>query len=312
MNETDTENRQEQFSIDKSSHQPSAEAVSSPGEAESLTLKIRNHEFVFGQRTYIMGIVNVTPDSFSGDGILDVDTVVKHALSQIEQGADIIDIGGQSTRPGHTPIDSPTEIERVIPVITKLRSRTDAVISIDTSSPDVLAAALAVGADILNSVWGLTDALMEVVARKGVPTVIMHNKDSANYEGDAVEEVVSSLCESANRACAAGLIPAQIILDPGIGFAKTADQNLALLSSFEKIKGLGFPTLIGTSRKSLIGKLTGLPPDKRVFGTAATVALAIAKGADIVRVHDVRVMRDVAKVSDAISRNWRPAHWQDS
>ncbi len=278
---------------------------------KSLTLKIRNHEFVFGKRTFVMGIVNVTPDSFSGDGVLDVETVVKQALSQIEQGADIIDIGGQSTRPGHSPIDSPTEIERIIPVITKLRSRTDAVISVDTFSPDVLAAALAVGADMLNSVWGLSDGLAEVVTRNVVPTVIMHNKESAHYQGDVVDEVCNYLRDSAQRACAAGLNAGQIILDPGIGFAKTADDNLALLRSLERITALGFPTLVGTSRKSLIGKLTGLPPEKRVFGTAATVAFAIAKGVDIVRVHDVRVMRDVAKVSDALARNWRPENWNN-
>lgn len=276
---------------------------------KNLTLKIRNHEFVFGKRTFIMGIINVTPDSFSGDGVLEADTVVKQALALVEQGADIIDIGGQSTRPGHTAIDSPTEIERVIPVITKLRSRTDVVISIDTFSPDVLAAALAVGADMLNSVWGLNDALIGVVSRNVVPTVIMHNKVASEYQGDVVNEVCDYLRESAQRACTAGLDSAQVILDPGIGFAKTPDHNLALLGSLERITALGFPTLVGTSRKSLIGKLTGLPPDKRVFGTAATVALAIAKGVDIVRVHDVRVMRDVAKVSDAITRNWRPDNW---
>jgi dihydropteroate synthase len=278
---------------------------------QSLILKIRNKEFIFGKRTFAMGIVNVTPDSFSGDGSLDVDTIVKYALSQIEQGADIIDIGGQSTRPGHSSIDSPTEIERIIPVITKLRSRTDVVISVDTFSADVLAAALAVGADMLNSVWGLTDPLLEVVSRHAVPTVIMHNQETVDYPLGIVDEVCNYLSESARRACAAGLLPAQVILDPGIGFAKTADHNLALLSSFEKIKSLGFPTLVGTSRKSFIGKLTGLPPEKRVFGTAATIALAIAKGADIVRVHDVRVMRDVAKVSDAVVRNWRPDNWSD-
>jgi dihydropteroate synthase len=281
----------------------------SPIGDQNLTLKIRNHEFIFGKRTFVMGIVNVTPDSFSGDGNLDVDTVVKYALSQIEQGADIIDIGGQSTRPGHSPIDSPTEIERVVPVISKLRSRTDAVISIDTFSADVLAAALAVGADMLNSVWGLTDPLLEIVSRHVVPTVVMHNRESTDYQMDVVEEVCNYLRNSANRACAAGLSRAQVILDPGVGFAKTADHNLALLSSFNQIKSLGFPTLVGTSRKSFIGKLTDLPPEKRVFGTAATVALAIAKGVDIVRVHDVRVMRDVAKVSDAITRNWRPDQW---
>ena len=289
--------------------------------------KIRNKEIVFGTRTYVMGIVNVTPDSFSQDGIVDPQAAVSYALKQIEKGADIIDIGGQSTRPGYEPIDEKTELERIIPVITALRKASDVIISVDTFSPNVLEKAIAAGADMLNSIWGLTDELLPIVKQKKLPVVIMHNGSCANdetkvtngtvgakfmspqIENNIVSKVADYLSQQADKALAAGLNLEQIILDPGIGFGKTADENIEILSQFKKITALGFPTLIGTSRKSTIGKLVDKPVDQRVMGTAATVAFAIAQLVDIVRVHDVEEIMDVVKVSDALVRNWRPDNW---
>jgi len=273
------------------------------------TLQIRNKKLTFGNRTYIMGIVNVTPDSFSQDGIVDAQTAVSYALKQIESGADLIDIGGQSTRPGYESIDEKTEIERVVPVITALRKVSDVIISVDTFSPVVLEQSLASGADILNSIWGLTDELLPIIKQKQVPVIIMHNRDNQLYPQGLMVDVLDYFSTAANKALQAGLKHEQIILDPGIGFAKNADQNLEVLSQLKKISELGFPTLIGTSRKSTIGKLTDKSVDQRAFGTAATVAYAIAQLADIVRVHDVKEIADVVKVSDALVRGWRPDNW---
>jgi dihydropteroate synthase len=272
-------------------------------------LKIRNQELRFGERTYIMGVVNVTPDSFSGDGVLDVKEAVRLALNLIEEGADLIDIGGQSTRPGYTPITEEEELSRVLRVVTAVRQSTDTIISIDTFSPIVFERAFAAGADMVNSVWGLRKGLLASIEKTKCPVVIMHNKDVPEYPSGVVEEVCESLRDEANLALGAGVTREQIILDPGIGFGKTADQNLVILSELDRITGLGFPTLLGTSRKSTIGKLTGRPAEERVFGTAASVALGINAGVDIVRVHDVAAMVDVVKVADAIKRNWRPAAW---
>jgi dihydropteroate synthase len=275
-------------------------------------LTIRSKQLKFGERTFVMGIVNVTPDSFSGDGIVDTDSAVSLALKQIKQGADLIDIGGQSTRPGHTAISEEEEAERVLPVLTKLRRYTDAVISIDTYSPAVLTEALECGADILNSVWGLEKGLLDSVRQHRCPVVIMHNKVNAVYTESVVSEVCSYLNQAANQALKCGLSQEQIILDPGIGFGKTADHNIEMLASLKHLTALGFPVLLGTSRKSTIGKLTGRPAHERVFGTAATVALGIEAGVDIVRVHDVAEIIDVVRVADAIIRQWRPSHWTDA
>jgi len=276
-----------------------------------------------------MAILNVTPDSFSGDGVLAVDKAVTQALQQIRLGADLIDIGGQSTRPGHVPIAEEEEAQRILPVIEKLRSYTDTIISIDTYSPTVLQAALSAGGDLLNSIWGLEKGLLGAVAEHKCPVVIMHNKTVAEY-GDSssssssssssfasgsssaspvAAEVCAYLKSAAQGALACGLLPAQVILDPGIGFGKTADHNLEMLANLKQLTALGFPTLLGSSRKSTIGKLTGKPAHERIFGTAATVALGIESGIDIVRVHDVAEILDVVKVSDAIVRGWRPVGW---
>ena len=270
---------------------------------------MRGQRLPWGERTYVMGIVNATPDSFSGDGRPTAAAAIDHAAQQL-QFADLLDIGAESTRPGHTPIDERTELQRLIPVIAGVRNRLgNAIISADTFKPAVFRGAHAVGADILNSIWGLSDELLAAAVECNVPVVVMHNKAVAVYERDVVDEVLAYLDDAAKRAVNAGIPAHHVILDPGIGFGKVADHNLALLQALPRLAALGFPTLLGTSRKSMIGKLTGREARERTYGTAATVALGIAAGIDIVRVHDVAEIRDVVSVTDAIERNWRPASW---
>jgi len=277
------------------------------------SLLLRGRCFTWGERTYVMGIVNATPDSFSGDGCPGAPQAVARALALDGQGADLIDIGAESTRPGHVPIDGEEELRRLIPVVRGVRSAApQAVLSIDTFKPHVFSRAHAAGGDVLNSIWGLSDELLAVAAAARVPVVIMHNKRVAIYEGDVVDEVRSYLAAQGARAVAAGIPREAVILDPGIGFGKRPEHNLAVLGALDRFVALGFPTLLGTSRKSTIGRLAGRPVDARAFGTAATVALAIAAKIDIVRVHDVVEMRDVAAVADALVRGWRPAGWQDA
>jgi dihydropteroate synthase len=260
-----------------------------------------------------MGIVNVTPDSFSGDGATDPAVAADHARAQLAHGADILDIGAESTRPGHAPVDERTELERLMPVIERVRASTPAaVLSIDTFKPAVYRTAHAVGGDLLNSIWGASDALIAACVETGSPLIAMHNKAVAMYERDVVDEVLSFLDETAARAVRAGIPPDHVILDPGIGFGKLPEHNLAVLGALDRLVALGFPTLLGTSRKSTLGKLTGKPVGEREFATAATVALAAQAGIDIVRVHDVREMRDVAAVTDAIVRGWRPTDWMET
>lgn len=269
-------------------------------------------DLIWGKRTYVMGIVNVTPDSFSGDGLTDARAATAHALVQWGAGADVLDVGGESTRPGHQPIDDATEIARVVPVIEQIRAHlSHAPISIDTYKPAVVRAARAAGADIVNSVWGAPDDLLDVVVELKMPIVAMHNQHGTSYEGDVVDAVLAYLDDSATRAVLRGAPAAHILLDPGIGFGKTADQNLAVLRALDRIVGLGFPTLVGASRKSTIGKLTGRAPQDRAFGTAAVTALAVRAGIDVVRVHDVAAARDVVAVADAIVRDWRPPQWTE-
>ncbi|MBC5829554.1 MAG: dihydropteroate synthase [Candidatus Eremiobacteraeota bacterium] len=258
-----------------------------------------------------MGIVNVTPDSFSGDGTPESGKAISHALAQSSHGADIVDIGAESTRPGHTPVSEALERARLLPVIRGVRKGLGAhgIISADTFKPAIFRAAYEAGADILNSVWGLNDELLAVAVECKVPIAIMHNKAVPIYERDVVDEVIAFLDEAAARANDAGIPPEHIILDPGIGFGKLPDHNLAMLSALHRLVKLGFPTLVGTSRKSTIGKVTGKGPSARTYGTAATVALAVAAGIDIVRVHDVAEMHDVVRMSDAVVRGWRPEDW---
>jgi len=279
--------------------------------AKALTL--RGRRFAWGERTYVMGIVNATPDSFSGDGLSDPEAAIERGLALLGAGADLLDIGAESTRPGHTPIDAVEECRRLEPVVAGLRARAPhAVLSIDTYKPVVFASAFAAGGDMLNSIWGLDDALLAVARESGVPVAIMHNKRVAVYERDVVDEVLATLEGQARLALAAGIPCERIVLDPGIGFGKTPEHNLAVLGALDRLVALGFPTLLGTSRKSTIGKLTGRAVSERTYGTAATVALAVAAKIDIVRVHDVAAMRDVVAVADAIERGWRPPDWKET
>jgi len=272
-------------------------------------LKIRDKKLRFGERTFVMGVLNVTPDSFSGDGVLDVQNAVQLALRHIEKGADLIDIGGQSTRPGYAPIAEEEELRRILPVIAGLRRVSDVIISVDTFSPAVFKRARQAGGDILNSNWGLEKGILACVQEENCPVIIMHNKTKAEYPAGVMEEVCAYLESAAEQALNAGLAKEQVIIDPGIGFGKTAEDNLTVLANLKQLTEIGFPTLLGTSRKSTIGKLTGRPPEERVFGTAATIALGIQAGIDIVRVHDVGEIIDTVRVADAVIRNWRPSNW---
>ncbi|MBE0682129.1 MAG: dihydropteroate synthase [Anaerolineales bacterium] len=292
---------------------------------KSPSLQIGKFTFDWGSRTYVMGILNVTPDSFSGDGIISKGDVVQAALSQVDQflasGADILDVGGESTRPGSAPVNVEEEMERVIPVIHAIHKiYPGALISIDTYKAQVAEEAIRAGASIVNDVWGLRadSELAYVAAKYKTPIILMHNRsnpasvDVREKLGNAyigseyqnlLEDVKRELLESVVLAKNAGVEELRIVLDPGIGFGKTREHNLALINRLAEIRSLGYPILLGPSRKSFIGFTLDLPPDQRVEGTAAAVAIGIARGADIIRVHDVREMARVAKMTDAIVRS---------
>lgn len=262
-------------------------------------------DFLWGERTYIMGIINITPDSFSGDGISnDIDKALKQAECFIADGADIIDIGGESTRPGSQPLPLDEELSRVIPVIKKLAAEVVVPISIDTSKSSVAASALSAGASMINDVWGLKkdSNLARVAAEAGVPIIITSNQRSESCQQDIMTEVIFNLAKSISLAKEAGVVEQNIIIDPGIGFGKSLEQNLEIIHRLAELKFLNKPILLGTSRKSMIGLVLDLPPDQRLEGTAATVAIGIANGADIIRVHDVKQMARVCLMSDAIIR----------
>ena len=275
-------------------------------------LRVRDRVLAWGARTYVMGIVNVSPDSFSGDGDPDPQAAAALADAQLAEGADIVDVGAESTRPGHRPIGAVTETARLIPAIDAIRAAApDAVVSVDTFKPEVFRAAHAAGGDVLNSIWGAPDDVVAAAAEAGAPIVVMHNKAVAIYERDVVDEMLAFLDGAASRCVRAGIPAEHVILDPGIGFGKLPEHNIAVLRALDRLVALGFPTLIGTSRKSTIGKLTGRDVGAREFGTAATLALAIAAGIDVVRVHDVPEQLDVVHVTDAIVRGWRPGGWSE-
>ncbi|MFA4991922.1 MAG: dihydropteroate synthase [Candidatus Omnitrophota bacterium] len=268
-------------------------------------------DFAFGSRTYIMGILNLTPDSFSGDGIyLDQEKAVNRAERMAADGADIIDVGGESTRPGAAPVSLEEEIKRVIPVIKKITRSIKTPVSIDTTKPEVARQALDNGASIINDVTGLEKGagMARLAAEFDAKVVLMHMKgepgtmqDNPVY-GDLIEEIIEKLRQLAERAEAGGVKKENIIVDPGIGFGKTLEHNLEILRRLGRFKVLGRPILVGPSRKAFIGKILGAEPDKRVFGTAGAAAVAIQNGADIVRVHDVREIKEAAAVADAITR----------
>ncbi len=280
--------------------------------------------FAWGTRSYVMGVLNLTPDSFSGDGLFAADDVVEASVAQAKRflsaGADILDIGGESTRPGADPVTVQEEVDRVIPVIEAiLRTRPDAILSIDTSKAAVAAAALDAGAAIVNDVWAMMadPEMPDVVARHGCPVILMHNRSKpkavirdgrlggryigADYN-HLMDDVTADLDALITRAVDAGVSRSQIILDPGIGFGKTITQNLALLNNLDVLKRLECPILIGPSRKSFIGHVLNVEPSDREEGTAAAVAIGIARGADIIRVHDVAAMVRIARMTDAILR----------
>lgn len=267
-------------------------------------MRIGKKDFEIGKRTYIMGILNVTPDSFSDGGKYDsVEKAVLHTRKMIEEGADIIDVGGESTRPGYTRISDEEEISRVVPVIEAIRKETDIPISIDSYKSKVVEAALKAGADIINDIWSFKkDPNMAVVAAKhNVTCLLMHNRDNTNYN-NVIKDVLNDLKESINIALKAGVKPENIITDPGIGFAKTYEQNLEVMNHLEELSTLGYPVLLAASKKRMIGTALNVEKDERVEGTVATTVIGIMKNCDFVRVHDVKENKRAALMTDAIIR----------
>ncbi len=283
-------------------------------------MEIGGRTFEWGTRTFVMGIINVSPESFSGDGIADTDAAVKQGLAFVDQGVDILDVGGQSTRPVYSAtveasvrgtgsgvqyeeLDPREELGRVVGVIKELTAATDVPISIDTYKPSVAQGALNAGAAMINDIWGLKrDPLLAGVAAKaGVPLVLMHNQEGMSY-GDLIPDIVASLRTSISRARSGGVGEERTIVDPGFGFGKTVAGNLEVIRRLSELRELGRPILLGSSRKSTIGRILDEPPDRRLEGTAATVAIGIQNGADIVRVHDVEQMAKVVRMSDAVVR----------
>lgn len=279
------------------------------------TTRCANTEFRWGERTYVMGVINLSPDSFSGDGITGVTAALAQARRFVSQGADILDIGGESTRPNSSPVSIDEEIRRVVPVIEKLTAEVPLPLSIDSYKSEVVARALEAGATMINDQWGLKrdPRLAELAAKKGVPLILMSNqrdkggydagiaRDVAHYD-DLMAEVTSSLRGSLKLARGRGVPWENIIIDPGIGFGKTWRQELELIRRLDELKELERPILLGPSRKSFIGLVLDLPAEQRLEGTAAAVAIGIAKGADMVRVHDVQPIVRVCRMSDAIVR----------
>ena len=287
-------------------------------------MNIKKIALEWGKRTYVMGVLNLTPDSFSGDGILQDRDPIQYALNKAKQflkdGADILDIGAESSRPGSKPISAAVELERLLPILKTLRKENiGGIISIDTYKSEVARQCLENGADWINDIWGFkrdTD-LADVVSQFDAPVILMHNRSKpsavdnnkrlgASYQGavysNFMEEIKNDLLESVSLALRAGINKKNIILDPGIGFGKTVEQNLALINRLDEIKALGYPIMIGPSRKSFLGAILGLPVEGRLEGTAACLAVGVARGADIVRVHDVKYMARIVKVADALTR----------
>lgn len=268
-------------------------------------MKIGNKEFDLKERTYVMGILNITPDSFSDGGKYNQEQKAKERVSQmIREGADIIDVGGESTRPGFDIVSIEEEISRVVPIIKMIKENFDIPVSIDTYKSQTAKAAIEAGADIVNDIWGFKKDkdMAKVCAEAKVPCIIMHNREEIPYE-DLIKDMKNDLIESINIALDGGVLRENIILDPGIGFAKTLEENLKAMNNIEKIKELGFPILLGTSRKSMIGLTLNLPKEERVEGTIATTVLGITKGCEFIRVHDVKENKRACVITDRILRS---------
>ncbi len=281
-------------------------------------LRLRGLDLAWGSRTFVMGILNVTPDSFSGDGLahtgdrvdvpsaVDIPATVAQARRMVTEGADLLDIGGESTRPGHAPVDERTELARVVPVIRALRAALpDVPLSVDTTKAAVAVAALDAGADILNDVSGVTGdgTLARLAARRDVPYVLMHDAHVDTHDR-LMDRVLTDLARARDRALAAGCRPGSLILDPGIGFGTDVAGNLAILRDLGRLRELGQPVLLGASRKSTIGRVLDLPVEERLEGTIALTVLGVAARVDMVRVHDVRANLRAARVADAVIRAW--------
>lgn len=265
-------------------------------------MRIGTREFDIENRTYIMGILNVTPDSFSDGGNFHIlDTALKHTEEMIADGADIIDVGGESTRPGYTKITDEEEVERTAPVIEAIKKNFDIPVSIDTYKAAVAKATIAAGADLVNDIWGLKyeSEMAEVIAASGVACCLMHNRDNMDYQC-FMEDMKNDLRETIALAKKAGIAEDRIILDPGVGFAKSYENNLEAIRCMGQLKDLGFPVLLGTSRKSVIGLTLDLPVTERLEGTLATTVMAVAQGIAFVRVHDVKANARAIKMTEAI------------
>lgn len=265
-------------------------------------MKIGNREFDVRNHTYIMGILNVTPDSFSDGGKFnEMDKALYHVEEMLSQGMDILDIGGESTRPGYTLLPDEVEIERVVPVIKAVKSRFDVPVSLDTYKSKVALAGIEAGADLINDIWGLKydDKIADVISKSGLPCCLMHNRKEADYR-NFMEDVASDLAESIRLAGKAGIADDKIILDPGVGFGKTYENNLEIINSLELLKVFGYPLLLGTSRKSVIGLTLELPASERVEGTLVTTVFGVLKGCAFVRVHDIKENVRAVKMAEAI------------
>ncbi|ABR48320.1 dihydropteroate synthase [Alkaliphilus metalliredigens QYMF] len=270
-----------------------------------VEVKCGKHTFHFGAKTYIMGILNLTPDSFSdGGSYVDVEKAVTHAKKMVEEGAHIIDVGGESTRPGAQEVTGEEELRRVLPVVERLIKEIDVPISVDTYKGEVAEKVLEAGAHMINDVWGLQrdPKIAKVIAKYDVPVVMMHNQIGTEYNQDIIQSMIDFLRESIDIAKKAGIKEENIILDPGIGFGKTSEQNIHVMGRLGELNGLGYPILLGTSRKSMIGKILDLPPEERVEGTLATSVMGIIQGVDLLRVHDIKENIRTAMVTDAIVR----------
>lgn len=268
----------------------------------SNVIKCGKYTLNYEENTIVMGILNANPDSFSDGGKFnEKERALKHAVEMIENGADIIDIGGESTRPGYVEISVEEELERVIPIIELLSKEIDVPLSIDTYKGEVAKQAIEAGAHIINDIWGAKKDgnMAAIAAKKNVPIILMHNRDNQTYSS-FIEDVLADLADSIIIAKSAGVSDHNIILDPGIGFAKDLSQNLEMMRGLDKLVEMGYPVLLGTSRKSLIGNVLNLPVSERVEGTGATVCYGIEKGCQIIRVHDVKEMKRMATMMDAL------------